>query len=426
MRSGADDGPGPLKHNGDFALLQLGNSVNDLGTAIGVIALNLIIYSFRHSPILVGVIDAVELITLVLCGLPAGLIADKLRTARVLATAAAAGALAYAAVAVMVVRHVLSVAGLVAVVILIGASSSAYAAASRTAVRRVVHGTDLATATSLIQARGALALVIGAPIGGLLYGWQHWLPLAFNAVSYLVAAGAALLVRRPMRVPGGSGPAETGAAAILAGLTFLWRCLPLRGITLVGIATGFASGGLLMSLIVNLQQRHYPYAVVGGVQSAVAAGMITGAILVPAVQPRVAPGRHLAGALLFVAGCFAVVAVAGPPWLILLALALGCLPVVPLVSTLTAFEASVVPAHLQGRVAAADRVLTDSASAVAPLAGGLLLQYFGHLTALLVFAGTMAAAAGYARADRHVRAIPARPLATTDPATAAVAHGDHE
>lgn len=422
MISRTDDPPGPLPGNADFLKLMIGNSVNELGSAIGVIALTLIIYRFSHSPLLVGTIDAVELATLVVCGLPAGWVADKLPTARVLTTAAVSQALTYIALAIIVAADRIDVAALVGCVVLIGASSAVYSTTSRAAVRRVVRTDDLAGAASLVQARGALALILGAPIGGMLFGWCAWLPLALNAASFLIAALIVQLVQRRMRVAAAES-VGTNAGAVTAGLTFLWKCRPLRGVTVIGIATSFASTGLLMSLIVSLQQRHYPYAVVGAVQSACAVGMVAGALASPLVHKRFVPGRHLPLTLGYIAGWFAVVAISRPSWLILGALAIGCVPVIPVVSALSAYEATVVPAGLQGRVSAADRTLTDSVGMLAPLLGGVLLQFSGSAPALLSFAGAVAAAAAYAAVDRHVRGIrllsdetPIRSAATAGPA----------
>lgn len=425
-------GPAPLRGNRDFRALMIGNGVNDLGTAIGVVTLTIVVFQFSHNAALVGLVDTVDLATMVLCGIPAGWFADRFRKKRVMTCAAAFGAVAYAALFAVVHSGHIHVPLLLPPVILAAIGSALYNASSRASLRSIVQSSEIAEATTIIQARGALTAIIGAPVGGLLCEMHAWLPLAVNAVSYLVPMCAVFMIGRDLAPspvaaadaaagePGGDGDVDGPAserlslASVFAGARLLFGDRALRGSTIIGVLTGFASTGYIMSLIVVLQQRHYSFTIVGALQSACAVGMVFGAVFAPAILKSFKLGSFSVVALLLVAGCFAAVTEVHQSWLILGLLGLGCVLVIPLTSGFAAYEVKVVPPGLQGRVSSADKACTDASGAFAPILAGALLSAYGGRSALLVFAALLAVAAGYCVLDGAIRSLDVREVATDE------------
>jgi MFS family permease len=386
----------PLRQNRDFRFLMIGNSINDLGTAVGVITLTIVIYQYSKSALLVGTIDTVELIALDLCGTPAGWVADHYPRRQVMVAGAVLGFLSYGLLFGVVYTRATSIPWLIIPVVLAAAGSALYGACSRAVLPVLVSSQDIPNATTIVQARGALAVIVGAPIGGLLYSMHDWLPFGINAFSYLAALVLVLLIHGPMSPPGSREPGLPTLKSMFAGVDLILVDRKLRDISILGIMAEFSSTGFIMCLIVSLQQRHYSFAIVGSVQSACAFGMVVGAVVSPIILKQYGIGAFAKYALVLVAGSFAVVSVAAQSWLILVMLGVGCLFVIPLVSGLSSYQILAVPPELQGRVSSADQTLTRVSAALAPVLGGVIFGAFGYIAALLFFASLMALAGVYA------------------------------
>ena len=82
-----------------------------------------------------------------------------------------------------------------------------FAPAETRAVRAVVPTEDLPTALSQKQARQHVAALLGAPLGGLLYGVTRWLPFAADAVSFAVSLVLLGRIRTDLSAPTSHRPA---------------------------------------------------------------------------------------------------------------------------------------------------------------------------------------------------------------------------
>ncbi|AZI57087.1 MFS transporter [Nakamurella antarctica] len=407
-RASGNIAPGPIKGNGDFRLLMLGNAVSEFGTAMGAITVILIAFKYSTSAIITGLIDAVEMLALFLIGVPAGWVADHYSKRIIMKISACGGLISYGLLAWLVFAGRFNFVLLFVFILCVSTASCLYRACGRAALRSIVQSEDIGVATSIVQARAAICSVLGPPIGGLLFATFDWLPLAINSITFLAPILAILLIRRSLADNTCKRTDATFKSSMLIGMAFIAHHRVLRSLTAIGAIASFASAGYVITLVISMQQRHFSATLTGAVQSACAIGLILGALFSQAVAARISLRKTAVLALSLAAFGFATAALAETALIILPALAAGCILVVPLLSAIATYETMTVPITIQGRVTTADEVLTDGLNPLAPLIGTILLTTAGHILALLVFAGLLAAAAVFSYLARGLRILEAQ------------------
>jgi MFS family permease len=158
----------PLRASRDFRLLALGNFVTGLGTQATLVALPYQLYVQTRSPVLTGLLGAVELLPLIAMSLYGGALADRMDRRRLLladqlALVAISGALAAGAYAG---RPPLALLYVLAAML---AGFSAIQNVARSAiVPNVVDRSRLRGALALNFGLYQLTMVIGPALGGLI------------------------------------------------------------------------------------------------------------------------------------------------------------------------------------------------------------------------------------------------------------------
>lgn len=151
-----------------------------------------------------------------------------------------------------------------------------------------------------------------------------------------------------------------------------------------------------------------PAAVIGLVQAGVAAGGLLGAVAAPRLQERVrlstlVTAIDLAGALLF-----GVAALLVPSPLVAAPVALALLLAPAVNAALTAVMLRSAPEEMRGRVS---NTVLMTATALAPLVAGLLVQHVSGAWAMCAFAAAVAAAAVLGRILPGLRQAQSPPAA---------------
>ncbi|HEY2217103.1 MAG TPA: MFS transporter [Solirubrobacteraceae bacterium] len=158
----------PLRGSRDFRLLTLGNFVTGLGTQATLVALPYQLYVQTRSPLLTGLLGAVELGPLIGMSLFGGALADRMDRRRLLlvdqlALVAIAGGLAAGAF----VGHP-PLALLYVLAALLAGFSAVQNVARSAIVPNVVDGVHLRAAIGLTFGLYQLTMVIGPALGGVL------------------------------------------------------------------------------------------------------------------------------------------------------------------------------------------------------------------------------------------------------------------
>jgi predicted MFS family arabinose efflux permease len=191
-RSGA-----PLRER-EFRLLFAGRAISLVGTAIAPVALAFAVLDLTGSKTDLGLILACREIPLVVFLLAGGIWADRIPRNKVMMSANVVSAFAQASTAGLLITGTAEVWHLAALAAVNGGSSAFFFPASAGVVPQTVPASLLQQANALLQLAMNTAMIGGAALAGFLVagvgpGWA----IAFDAGTYLLAAGCVALMRLP-------------------------------------------------------------------------------------------------------------------------------------------------------------------------------------------------------------------------------------
>lgn len=404
---GAGEQPRSLWRNGAFQTLWIGTSTATLGVSVADIAYPLTILAMTRSPALAGLFAAVQGLGLLLAGLPAGLLADRYDSRKIVIVTEAARATVTAAVAVALVTGWLSLSLLFAAAALLGAGQAVRSAAGILLMRSVVPPEQLTQALTQDEVRTNGASLAGPVLGGTLYGVRalaHAVPFLFTAGSFAVAVVTTALMRAPKGQLGGAAPAgrpPAGAGSMLAGVRTLWGQPVLRAATLLIMFVNTIGAGLDLVIIVILRHQAVPSSVIGLAIGIGAAGGLAGAPLVRILH-RLRPGVLLLTMCLLDVVILALLALPFGPWWVaglLFTIMLGVPAIRVLVDILVIRQA---PPEQRGRVIAALMTLIGLGMPAGLAGCGLLLQYLPGQAAMLTLAAAEAVGVAYCSTRREL------------------------
>lgn len=145
--------PIPLSKNRDFLLLLGGQAVSALGTRISLVAFPLFVLALTGSPAKAGLTGFLGTLPYPLLYLPVGALVDRWDRKRVMITADAMRALAFASIPVCQVFHWLSLAQLMIVALIEGTGFVFLGISQLAALPNIVAPSQIASAAAQDQAR---------------------------------------------------------------------------------------------------------------------------------------------------------------------------------------------------------------------------------------------------------------------------------
>jgi MFS family permease len=378
----------PLRRNWRFQTLWVGSTGGFLGMEAADVGYPLAILAITGSPAQAGLFGFVQLLAMLLFGLPAGRIVDRYDRRRVLMLAEGMRLLAVASVAIVLAMQELSLTHLLVVAAILGGGASLSGPARMLVVRAVVPQEQLTAALTQEEVRNNLATLLGAPLGGLLFGVRQFLPFALSAVTFAISWIAVLIVRIPPR----DMSDEDSSAGWLDGVRTLFGDPVLRTATLAVAALNTVGAPLMLITVVVLERQDIPSWQTGLALSGLAIGGLLGASLVRPLH-RLRPGVVLLGVLASQVPVFALLAVPLGPWwvLVLLLCAMLGLPALSVLIDILIFRQ--VPDAQRGSVIAATSTIAGIGAPVGTATAGLLLQFAAPAHALLLIAALVAVTA---------------------------------
>lgn len=266
-------------HLRNYRLYFSGQIISNSGTWMQRIAQDWLVLEITDSPLAVGITTALQFLPMLMFGLFGGLIADRYsKRALLLVTQVIMGLLAVA-IAVLTLTGNVEVWHIYAASIGLGLVSVVDNPARQVFVNEMVPPRLVRNAVSLNSGSFQIARMVGPAAAGLLIaavgsGWAF----AFNAVSFLGAIAALLLMDVTKLTPTEQAPREKGQ--VLEGLRYV-RSRPhiLWLIVLVGCIGTF---GFNFAIILSAYAKHVFDAgpeIYGILNSAMAVGSVTGALL---------------------------------------------------------------------------------------------------------------------------------------------------
>ena len=411
--------PPPLHRNRDFLLLWGGMTVSVIGSRISTVAYPLLVLALTGSQALAGLTWFLATLPYLLFQLTAGALVDRWNRKRLMVVCDVVRALALASIALALWADALRIAHLMIVAFVEGSCYVFYNLAQSAAVRHVVHPTQFPDALGRNEARERAAQMLGTPLGGVLFGVGRAVPFLVDALSYLASIATLLLIRKDFQAAPRPHPRATRMVAeVREGVAWLWNQPFLRATAFLVAASNLLFAALVLVLIVIAREGGASPAMIGVMLAGAGVGGVAGSLLAPRLERRLAMKRIVIGAnwlwalllpLMLVApgplslgAIFAAMAFVGPVWNV----AIG------------AYQLTITPDRLLGRVTSAETLLAYGALPLGSLTAGLLLEMTGTRGATLALAAGMLVVALAATLSTSIRSAPslAEARAVTDTA----------
>jgi MFS family permease len=395
-----------LRHNHDFTVLWVGQTVSELGTRVSVFVFPLLTYAVTGSAMLAAVAGALDLLGMALALLPGGLLADRAHRGHVMRAAAGGGALLYGSLVLAGAIGELTVPHLFAVALLTGAVAGVFAPAELSAVRTVVPTEQLPTALSQQQARQHVANLVGGPLGGALYAVTRWAPFLFDALTFSVAWVLLGRIRTDLSPAPRVTPRPRAREDVLEGFRYSWSQPFFRTLLFWSMGSNLTVNAVFVAADLRLIQAGYPAWSIGLVSTAAGVFGILGALAAPTIIARVPTG------VLTVAVAWSFVPLMLPlvlwnsPAVVAGALSFGVFLNPAGNAGIGSYRMAITPPELVGRVQSVGQFLSWSVMPLAPLVAGVLLTLAGGPRAMVTLTALAALVALIPTLSRTLRAVP--------------------
>ena len=395
-----------LRHNRDFTILWVGQTVSELGTQVSMFVFPLVTYAVTGSALLAGLAGGLDLLGMALALLPGGLLADRVHRGRLMRAASGAGVLLYGSLVVAGVAGELTVPHLFAVALLTGACSGVFAPTEMSAVRAVVPTEQLPIALSQQQARQHVANLVGGPLGGALYSLTRWVPFLFDAATFAVSWVLLGRIRTDLSPAPRSSAPRRARTDLAEGIRFAWDRPLFRTLMVWGMCSNLVTNALFTAATIRLFQSGFAPWSIGLVETAAGVCGVLGAVVAPRIIERTPTG------LLTVVVAWSFVPLLVPlvfwnnPAVVMVALSTGIFLNPAGNAGMGSYKMSVTPPELIGRVQSTGQFLSWSTMPLAPVLGGGLLAAFGGPTTMVVLIVLCALVAVIPTLSRSVRSVP--------------------
>lgn len=366
-----------------FWFVQLGSLT---GTWMQSLAQSWLVISLTDSAIQLGVINACQFGPIMLLGLPAGVVADRVPKRRLLLVTQTLAGTVVGLLAILVATDAVQLWHLYVAALALGTVNAFDMPARQAFVAELVGKEDLMNAVALNSALFNATRILGPAIAGVLLA-QVGVAICFviNAISYApVVVGLSLMRRR------GLAQAEPSAASVVArlreGLAYVGATPPvLVAISMVGMVATFGMNFSVWMPLLARQEFDAGADGFGFLMSAMGIGSLTGALALAFRGGTPSRRRMLSTAFAFgvLEGCLAIAAAIPVSFTIAVPLlvAVGF----TMSSTLAMANALVqtsVPDLLRGRVMSIYMTVFSGTLPIGALLAGFASSRFGTPTSI--------------------------------------------
>lgn len=372
-----------LWRNMDYLLLWSGQTISNVGTGVSTIAYPLLVLAVTGSPAQAGFISAARALIYAILVLPAGALVDRLDRKRAMiicdvGRALSLGSIALAAAFGHMTLALLYVSSAVEVTL-----GTFFNIAEVSCLPQVVAKEQLPAAMGCVQATDGIATLLGPPLGGVLFAVRTLLPFLTDALSYGVSVASLFFIRTSFQEQR-SVKARRIHEEIIEGLRWVWQQPLIRAMAFITGVNVFCGAGYTLIIIIIAQLHHAPYSVIGLIFGFGGAGGILGSLLVGPIQKRLSFAQIIVGTLWLTAiFWFTLIILPGPILLGLITAALFF--IVPFYNTVyISYRLALTPDVLRGRVNSVARLIAFGFSPLGLALTGILLQYAGPRTTVLI------------------------------------------
>ena len=393
------DGGGAAESNGarndywrrDFRLLLSGSVFSQLGTLGAAAANPLLALALTGSPIVAGWVAAASTLPGLFLHLPVGMIVDRFDRWRIMLVSQM----------FRVVNSIVLVIALVALdepwfflllaAVIDGSCAVFFRIAELAAVRYVVPDGEAESALGKSEARHHLALVLGRPVGGILFATGRTLPYLLDALTSFVSV-ISLLVLKGRRKSLDTQHKRTlnisksrVLRSFLEGVRWIYRDRFLSvSLGACAIAnTGFQI--VILLLVVEAERRQLSGSIIGTMLATSGVSGFLGALTAPAMVRRFSPMATVRYCFVLWIPFLLVVALVSNPLIGMFAWGSCSFMGAYINVALAMHQGRHIPRGVLGRVEGVSQFLTTGAVTLGAFAGGYVIAALGtRPTAILV------------------------------------------
>ncbi|HSZ03852.1 MAG TPA: MFS transporter [Solirubrobacteraceae bacterium] len=375
----------------DFASMASAQFVSNIGGWMQTVGAQELMLTLTTSATFVAFIQTAAGLPVVLLAVPAGAIGDLVDRRRLLLAAQLFMLLAALALAALALAGLLTPWVLLALIFAVGAGQTLTSPTWQTLQPELVAPEDRAQAIALGAVNQNLSRAVGPAIGGALYAATSAAALFFvNALSFIPVLGAVARWRGGARSRSAVAP-EHVTEAIRAGARYVAGSPALRVILLrAGLFMVFANSIWALLPLVARGRLHLGSGGYGLLLGGVGIGAVAGAALLPRIRGRFSPGMLMgAGTLVFAAVTLALAFIRASE-LAALALVIGGVAWILVLSTLTSLYQTTLPGWAKARGMSYFLVVFQGGAALGSAVFGIVAQDVGLNSALLAAAAGLA------------------------------------
>jgi MFS family permease len=333
-----------------FAIIWLATVASNIGAWMYNVASGWLMLSLDSDPFVVSMVQVANSLPMFFFAIPAGALVDIVDSRRFLLLGELAITLLSVLFAILVSRHLVGPANLLALSFLLAVGDALTAPAWQAVVTQLVAKSELSSAIASNSVGINVSRAIGPALGGFIiaaYGLAapFWID-AFSNVGVI----AALIWWRPVQPAGPRLPPESFGNAVVTGLRHA-RYNPYLRATLIqaaGFFTVASAYWALLPLVVNRQMHGGP-TLYGAMLACVGISAVGGAVFLKRLRGAWGADRLLRAATLVTAAATGILAMAAGPMLAVIASLLVGASWIAAVSTLNVSAQLALPDWVRGR-----------------------------------------------------------------------------
>ncbi|WP_441247761.1 MFS transporter [Kitasatospora sp. McL0602] len=371
----------PLRSSPAFRRLWIGQGLSGFGSQMTLVGVMFQVWQETRSTAWTGAVGLAQAIPLVVLGLFAGSLVDRVDRRMCYLVTTGGQAACSLLLALQGLLGGLPTVGVLALVAAQSCFAAGGAPASRTFIPHLLPEHQLAAGLVLRRIAFQGSMLLGPALGGLIAGrFGVGSCYLIDALSFAAAFYGAFGL--PRLSPGGE-PARPGLRGVADGLAFLVRTPVIRGALLTDLAATVLSMPISLFPLVNAERFGGDPRTLGLFLTALAVGGVAASLLSGTFARLPRPGLVMLGGSATWGAALALFGLTPSPWvgLALLALA-GAADTVAVVSRST-IVLTQTPGDLLGRVSAAEQIVGQAGPDIGNMRGGLLADATSGAVALV-------------------------------------------
>jgi predicted MFS family arabinose efflux permease len=353
---------------------------------VSQLAFPLLILALTHSPAQAGIVAALRTIPYLVLSLPAGALVDRWNRKQVMIFCDLGRFLSMASVPLALFLGHLTIVQLYLVSLLEGTLFVFFDLAEVSSLPQVVSKEQLPAASAQNIATYNIAMLLGSPLGGLLYSVGRLFPFLADTVSYLFSVLSLLFIRTPFQQEN-TQASRALIVEVKEGLKWLWEQRFVRSLALLLSGLNLMTGGITLIIIVLGQHVHASTVDLGVLFAVAGIAGVLGSLAAPLLHRRLS-FFVIAIIVMWAQALLSPVLILAPNLLMLGTILAFLFFLFPIFDVLQRSKRmALIPDALQGRINSVYRLIVFSSNPVSMALTGFLLQNAGTTSTILLVAG---------------------------------------